>query len=310
MQRSRSLGAGAARIFHEPKPVFEHTARAIPGYKGYIPGRTENYAGTYKKMTEKSQTGRHQTAFSKLEPEEQRSKAAYLDATWFTRKPKEPPRERVPDVRGIDPPAAGDFCESRIPHSSSTPKLSKQQSDIGGLARPQKGITAFTGFIPGFKSENVYGKTWNRSLQMSADAHLQANADERARCAETKQPRHPARDKVRATLLTKESTVVPEVDADGLREVPLHSNSYQDVRRGYSRCMFAGVDVAPAGRAPPFGRQDGFGRRPAPSPEKPHGYTGYVPGKIAQNVVGERICKTNEISKLLTYKNHTRVLQR
>lgn len=312
MHRSRSLGA-PTRLFAEPAATFEHTSKGIPGYRGYIPGRGENCAGTFKQMADVSRANRCKAAFSRLEPEERGNN--YREATWFERLP---PKETItmPEYRGIDKVAprgmepAGDLKEARI---KSGWKKATDHEDLGppGHGAAVAGIVNYAGFLPGYRSENVYGHTWGRTRQLSVGAYFDASADkDLRRRAGLMDAKHPVRDPTQGVRLTKESTAVPDVDADRLREVPLHSNSYQDVRRGFSRCMYGGVDVDPAGRAAPFGRQDTFGRKKAPSPEKPHGYTGFVPGKLGQNVVGERICKTNEISKLLSYKNSIRVVQR
>lgn len=99
------------------------------------------------------------------------------------------------------------------------------------------------------------------------------------------------------------------VDSDFYKEIPVHNRSYIDHRYGWSDCQYTGLQVDPAGRLPPAGHQETFGRSRPPEATIVHGYAGYVPGRVSENVHGERQCKINEISTLLSYKNKVRINQ-
>lgn len=326
MHKSKSLGSlvadaqesrgGAAPIFKEPRFSGSHVVTGIPGYRGFRPGRNELEAGTYKTMARDCRDSRAGVQYGRLTSDE---KAPYVDKCWFDKMRKEILPEPKESFRGnpkaflSEMPAAGDYRESAIPRGQSLPP---HHEDCGPQGRGASvcGITSYTGFLPGYKSENVYGSTWGRNRMRSTAASLEQTR--KTRQLSTTDARHPARSVVR---LTKEGTAVPEAETDLFPEMVPFSNSYNDVKRGFSSCMFSGTHIDPAGRLGPSGagassrqpaRQDSFGRHRPPPPVKPHGYAGCIPGKFAENVVGERMCKTNEIAKFLTYKNQIRVVQR
>lgn len=328
MHKSKSLGSlvadaqdassksGAAPIFKEPRFVGNHVVTGIPGYKGYQPGKRELEAGTYKSIAREGRAHRADVMYGRLTNDE---KAPYLDKSWFDKMPKEilpEPRESFrgnPKAFLSELPAAGDTRESKIPRSKDLPPH-HEECGPKGRGASVCGITSYTGYLPGYKAENTYGSTWSRTRMRSTGASLEHTR--KTRHLSTTDAKHPARSCVR---LSKEGTAVPEAETDLFPEMVPFSNSYNDVKRGYSSCMFSGTHIDPAGRLAPSGagalsrqpaRQDAFGRQKPPPPVVPHGYTGCIPGKFAENVIGERICKTNEIAKFLTYKNQIRVVQR
>ncbi len=111
-------------------------------------------------------------------------------------------------------------------------------------------------------------------------------------------------------LFTKEGTAVERLESDDKDQVPMFSSSYQDVRRGWSLDPWVGKQIDPAGREPVFTRQESFGCIPAVKYHRAPGYTGYVPGKVSENVVGERQTITDHIAKHRTDKNRAEILQR
>jgi hypothetical protein len=113
------------------------------------------------------------------------------------------------------------------------------------------------------------------------------------------------------TILAQGGTMVAPIAADNLAEIPLRNPSYQCRTRGWSDCEFSGIHVDAAGRTAPKNRQEGFGGvPPPPSRTQIHGYTGWVPGRVGESVIGERQCKTNDISAHLFKKNRMRTTQR
>merc|ERR1711972_729525 len=112
-------------------------------------------------------------------------------------------------------------------------------------------------------------------------------------------------------MLAENGTIVAPGRSASLAEVPIFNPSYQCQHRGWSSCEFTGTHIDPAGRLAPKDRQEGFGGKAPPSPRNQiHGYAGYVPGRFSESVVGERQCKTNDISDHLTRKNKMRITQR
>jgi len=113
------------------------------------------------------------------------------------------------------------------------------------------------------------------------------------------------------SLITEGGTLVAPTSADNLREKPLRNPSYQCRTRGWSGCEFSGINIDSAGRLPPKNRQEAYnGVGPPPSKGNIHGYQGWVPGRVGESVVGERQCKTNDISGHLFKKNSMRITQR
>lgn len=333
MHRSRSLGSlisdareADPRFYHEKKITGGHVANAIPLYKGYNPGKKSDVearmqSGLFSMVAKESRDQKAGVMFGRLSKDE---KAPYVNKNWFDRMPKEepePPKESyrgAPKSYSAELPAAGDFLESKIAKSNERPgrHAPPPHEECGPPSQGAAvcGITSYTGYLPGYKSENSYGSTWTRTRVRSLGAKMEHQ--EKTRHLSTVDAKHPARSCVR---ITKEGTAVPEVETDHLPEMVPFSNSYLDVKRGYSSCMFSGTHIDPAGRLPPSGagkisrqppRQDTFGRERPLVAGLPPGYAGYTGGKLSENVIGERGCKTHEICRFLTYKNQIRVMQR
>jgi len=219
------------------------------------------------------------------------------------------------DNRGISHPAAGDTHHSRVPasneakvhHHSAMGLTSLQHDNLGGAGQlkgygaASRGIPGYKGYIPGKAAENVFAEGWSKCHERSVNSHFGA----RSRAPKS------------WTLMTEGRTSIAPVRADTLEEIPIRNPSYQDHARGWSDCDFTGKDIDPAGRLPPHGRQEGFATS-APNLEKLslrgmvpiHGYGGWVPGRVGENVIGERQCKTNAISGQLWEKTRMRTTQR
>jgi len=333
MHRSQSLGnlvsdtlkGGGGedpRAYPEKRVVGGHVSKAIPMYTGYCQGKknldceANVQSGLFSAVANQSKDIKARTMFGRLSADE---KAPYVNKTWFDRMPAEEPEALKESYRGApkafaaDLVAAGDYRESKIPRS--LPKVPFHE-DCGpqGHGATLCGITNYTGYLPGYKSENSFGSTWQRTRMRSVGAKLDHH--DKIRHISTVDARHPAKACVR---ITKEGTAVQEVETDQLPEMVPFNNSYLDVKRGYSSCMFSGTHIDPAGRMPPSGagkisrqppRQDTFGRQRPLVAGLPPGYTGYTGGKLSENVIGERGCKTHEICRFLTYKNQIRNVQR
>jgi len=220
------------------------------------------------------------------------------------------PRAPSHDCRGIGYAAAGDTRHSRIPatgeekaHLHSTMGLTSLAHEglggaghLKGYAKAATGIPGYGGYIPGKAAENVYADTWSKSHERSLGAHFDAR-----RSAPKKW-----------CIVAEGNTLVPAGPGDANKEIPIKNPSYQDRVRGWSSCEFTGSRVDPAGRLAPRDRQDGFGSVQANiNPLVPsHGYAGWVPGRVGENVVGERQCKTNAVSAHLFNKSRMRITQR
>jgi hypothetical protein len=215
------------------------------------------------------------------------------------------------DNRGIAYPAAGDTQHSRIPvsgekrvhHHSGMGLTSRAHDGLGhmsqlrGFGGASQGIPGYTGYVPGKNAENVFADGWSRGNEKSLTAHFEANV---------KGPKQ-------WSLMTEGGTMIAAKGTDGLKEHPLHNPSYQHHQKGWSKCDFTGAHICPAGRLGPHDRQESFGQGSPQVNKKEaciHGYMGWVPGRVGENVVGERQCKTNQISHLLYNKVKMRTTQR
>lgn len=279
------------------------TLGAIPGYTGHVPAsRVENLEfTTFKKCNQACRDYRQIPGYD----------AQALDRT---RADSSLPRARTPpcaprfDARGLTFPAAGDCQFSRIPVKGEV--RNSLHKSLGTLSRTWDGhggadklkgmssvavaIPGFTGHVPGNKAENVFGDGWSKNMESSLAAHLLSRS------------RAP---KVRS-YITKERTFVPALESDNGQELPILNPSYQDHARGWSGCEYTGSKVDPAGRVGPRCRQESY-RLEAPPPWRAAiGYTGFIPGRIGENIIGERQRATDDISRTLTEKNRVRVLQR
>lgn len=281
-----------------------HAAQSIPGYAGFVPGRrNEVHEGTFRPHASDVRASRSSRAIGAFDPPQlQLSRARTRVA-----KPETPlVRSGDYDARGVGHPAAGDVFDSRIPHSREalhsrtlgvTSLCYERRGGgdrLGRYGNAVKGLPGYTGHIPGKIAENVHADTWSKSNENAVSSHILSR-----RAA----PRV-------SSILTEGHTAVPAVPADMFPEVPLVNNSYQDHVRGWSDCEYSGTQVDPAGRLAPCGRQEDFGCKAPPLRGAMHGYAGYVPGRVSENVVGERQCKTNHVAELLTKKNKLRITQR
>jgi len=282
-------------------------ASSIPGYQGHCPGKNVDdvVCGTWRKVNEQCRESR------KIPTYDGQSLRCEREAE-SQRKPSE--KRRVPkyDSRGIGFPPAGDTTHSRIFRSDEYTSLmapgtcsktwdglvnqSPQgykgfSTQIAGFGKATGNIPGFTGHVPGKIAENLYGDTWSKTCENSVSSHFMARSQA---------PK-------RTSFFTKEHTAVPAIDSDFYKEIPLHNRSYIDLKHGFSNCQYTGMQIDPAGRLPPAGHQETFGRQRPPQASIVHGYAGYVPGRVSENVHGDRQCKTNEVSTLLTYKNKVRI---
>jgi len=293
------------------KSLFgDHAASSIPGYLGHCPGKNVDdlLCGTWKKVNEACRE------FKKIPTYDGQALRCEREAEGKKQSPKETKAPKY-DKRGIGFQPAGDTMYSRIFSSDQKTSLigpgvcsktwdglvhrSPQgykgfSTEITGFGNATRNIPGFTGHIPGKIAENLYGDTWSKTCENSVASHFLVRA---------KAPK-------RTAFFTKEHTAVPAIDCDYYKEIPLHNKSYIDHENGWSTCQYAGLQIDPAGRLPPAGHQETFGRHRPPEASIVHGYSGYVPGRVSENVHGDRQCKTNEVSQLLTYKNKMRVTQR
>lgn len=285
----------------------DHISVAIPNYAGHVPGsRTEEDIsfGCSARNIAACQERRSRATFH---PQDARIKRE--DAHRLARSMPAPVQAPMYDKRGVAHPVAGDTFHSRVPESheerfhfqSSLGLTSLAHENRGGFGRHRgyesatKAISGFTGHIPGKNSENIFADGWSKTTERSVANHLSAV---RASAKE-------------ACVMTHGGTVVAPHRADTLGEIPLFNPSYQDRTRGWSNCEFTGTHVEAAGRLAPKNRQEGFkGVAPPASKNQIHGYAGWVPGRVGESVVGERQCKTNDISEHLFKKTRMRITQR
>lgn len=259
---------------------------AVPGYKGYIPGSLPEGVYTGAKFTRAVERGRE--AHSVRTFNGQALREAREDQDLLARTAVPPPQQPYFDNRGIIYPAAGDTRHSRIPLSGeerlpfhSTLNLtSKTYDNVGDAGRARgcgsalRSIAGFTGYIPGKDAEGIYGATWSKTTEKSLDAHFMARL----------------RAPKKFSLLNTEGVIMAPVSSDATKEAPIVNRSFQDHARGWSDCAYTGKQVDPAGRQPPFGRQEGFGLTQAPifaATKHIPRYQGFVPGKT-EGVVGMR----------------------
>lgn len=288
--------------------IGEHIGGAIPGYLGHVPGsRTEN--DIHPTITSQNiDFCRHSRTRANYDHQAHTKKRK--DETERLSRTVPPPKAPMHDSRGIAHPFAGDTQHSRIPvegeerfhmHSDLglTSHAHENRGDFGnlrGYGSASRAISGFTGHIPGKHAENCFADGWSKMTERSVASHLRAVR---------KGPKE-------MSLLTQGGTVVAPHAADMLEEVPLRNPSYQCRTRGWSGCEFSGIYVDAAGRTAPKNRQEAYGGVGPPPAKKDviHGYQGWVPGRVGESVVGERQCKTNDISDHLFKKNRMRITQR
>lgn len=281
---------------------FQYATNAIPRYAGYIPGKYSEtvYAGIPQRVNKVCQQERT------LNITTQKVRGQSVPAP-------PPERQRPWDRRGHASPFAGDYKESMV----ASPR--RPEATAGAKSAVVGNIPGYGGHIPGHHAENVYGNTWQRTLDNSNRAHEKTycgdnrvERDDPFPLRSRKEPRgfwDQAQNKNRRSLITKEGTVIPRVDSDHFREIAPFNPAYNDLARGYSGCPFTGKNIDPAGRNAPVTRQEGHKLAPPPTGVRANGYMGFIPGKYSENVIGERERKTNEISSILTSKTRIRTLQ-
>eukprot|EP00451_Oxyrrhis_marina_P028090 CAMPEP_0204358392 /NCGR_PEP_ID=MMETSP0469-20131031/36484_1 /ASSEMBLY_ACC=CAM_ASM_000384 /TAXON_ID=2969 /ORGANISM="Oxyrrhis marina" /LENGTH=353 /DNA_ID=CAMNT_0051346255 /DNA_START=19 /DNA_END=1080 /DNA_ORIENTATION=- len=319
------------------KDTFGYGQTAIPGYRGFVPGKNSDtvFGGTFRKVNSDSQLLRQRKMYDPGAASQVRSirarEGAQKSATGTLRMSSlgsTADQRGGPDHHTRHPAvtsgaavrshaAAGDFEESRI---LDTKELRWRDNGPrrGDLKRDN--IVGYTGFVPGRHSENVFANTWTLNNSESVKKHKQSEYGRRHK--ETPDQyygrsmrMHPSKGTSHGNegsrqTLTAERTVVPAIEADKFREIPIFNPSYQDRVRGTSTCEFSGKGVDPAGRQAPVNRQDGTGLKAPPAPLRPHGYAGYVQSRGAENVIGERQCKTDIIAMGLHRKNKMQITQR
>lgn len=295
--------------------IGDHIGNAVPGYTGHVPGARlegEVVASTFGRSLRVSQGVRSQTTCDVQAMRLQREESDRQQRTILP-----PTLAPVYDKRGIGYQPAGDTRHSRIPESNEDQEKSHYHSgwgltslayeNLGGAGKlkghgaASRGVPGYLGFIPGKVSENSFAETWSKTQERSLSSHLAARA------AAPKQ----------WTLMSDGRTSVAPVKSDTMAEMPIWNPSYQDHARGWSDCRVTGKHVLPAGASAPVGKQKAFNMR---VPELEHvlhhgtapilGYKGYIPGKVSENVIGERHCKTVAIADHLHRKALVRITQR
>eukprot|EP00931_Biecheleriopsis_adriatica_P121240 TRINITY_DN96323_c0_g1_i1.p1 TRINITY_DN96323_c0_g1~~TRINITY_DN96323_c0_g1_i1.p1 ORF type:complete len:311 (-),score=40.87 TRINITY_DN96323_c0_g1_i1:61-993(-) len=310
MRRTRS----DTQIFNTRRSAIgDHIGNAVPGYMGYVPGarlEVENSAATHKRSIELAKESRSHRTW-----DAQAHRLGREHADRRARSTVPPTLLPTYDNRGISYPAAGDTHHSRVA-SSTEEKVHFHSSmglsslthdnlggagDLKGYGAAARGIPGYKGFVPGKVAENVHAEVWSKCHEKSLKSHFES----RGRAPKV------------YSLVTEGRTTIAPVKADTLAEVPIRNPSYHDHARGWSDCAFTGKHIDSAGRLPPHGRQEGFGGIQPPVNQMGmhgiipiHGYAGCVPGRVGENVVGERQCKTNAIADQLFRKNCMRNTQR
>jgi len=295
-------------VLHQRTPVSDRPLIAVPGYTGFVPGRNSEAVGegTFRRVNSECRLLR---ATDKFDVEASGKPSLQGDVTQkdfgYTRRPRIP--SPIPrDARGMRTPAAGDQHESQIMRSDDLPH------GMGGPVSqtfPTGAIPRYGGYIPGKASENVFGDTWTKVNYRATRAHHMGEYGHSTRPL----PRplwDGRRNDAFRRKLSYERTVVPRVESDDHKEIPLINPSQQDLVRGTSSCPFTGKHIDPAGRQAPHGGTEGWGRTAPPQAWRLPGYQGYCVGKYAENVVGERQTRTEQIGVHLHRKNKLRITQK
>lgn len=285
----------------------EHIGNSVPLYMGFVPGKNSETHHSY--TIHSRQVDRCRQERSRASYDRQALDKGKRDEADRLARSLPPPKAPMHDNRGHFHPPAGDTKHSRIPAEGEekfhlqcglglTSHAHEDRGGFGnlrGFGSASRGIPGFTGYVPGKLSENVFGDGFSKQCERSVASHLRAVR---------KGPKE-------MSLLSEAGTLVAPTAADSIDEIPLRNPSYQCRVRGWSGCEFSGIDVDAAGRNAPMNRQEGYGGKyPPPSKSQIHGYTGWVPGRVGESVVGERQCKTNDIADHLFKKNRMRITQR
>lgn len=293
MQRTESC---PTVIRHDLAKPYRYAFEAIPRYAGYIPAKYPEtvYAGTMHRMNKHCRSERLKgISTTKVRGESE----------------PPPPQTRHPpwDRRNVVHPFAGDYKESAI----VTPR--RREATVGAQTFQTGNIPRYAGFVPGKMSENVYGETWQRTLEASNRAFDKTydgpNRLERNDPFHDRSRRKPrnfydmAQNKNLRCMMTHDATVVARMDSDHLKERPIFNPAYNDIVNGWSGCPYTGKHIDPAGRKAPFSKQESHKQiRPIPP-----NYRIGVHGE--PEICGERRIKVNEIAHIHTQKNRVNILQ-
>ncbi|CAD7948859.1 unnamed protein product [Amoebophrya sp. A25] len=309
-----------------------HTIKAIPGYRGYLPGVKSETIGEniFSNVVYESQHATKRLGHSQSAQLYDRDQARAAQAGLLSIRVPEPTREQIlktlDNKRGDEDrvagfaAAAGDYRESRVPDSYES---YYEEPPLDNTLKAKTNIVGYGGHVPGREAENVHGNTWTRTNLNATSAFHRTfrgrNRNERSdpwAVTKGKSRLHPRgaydmeQNRNQKFLYTKERTAVGRVETDTQEEVPLYNNSYNDMRRGWSLDPFVGKQIDAAGRQEPFTMQESYGCvRPFKALRAP-GYTGFVPGKIGENIVAERQTMTDHIAVHRTNKNKSEKLQR
>ncbi|CAD7968790.1 unnamed protein product [Amoebophrya sp. A120] len=328
LQRSYSSGA-MTRCDRLPT----HTIKGIPGYRGYLPGvKAETIGeGLFSNVLYESQHATKRKGHAQqhylLDRDTDRAVRNLDYEPMPERYPtKEEILKKLDNKRGDDDmatgwvPTAGDYRESRVLDSH---ECYYEEPPMDNVLKAKTNIVGYTGHIPGRESENVFANTWSRT-NMNATAAFYRTFRGRNR-NERNDPLALTKGRSRLfprgvydmnqnqggkLLFTKERTVVGRNESDSKPEIPMFSSSYQDKRRGWSLDPWVGKQIDPAGREEPFSRQESYGCIPPFAAPRAPGYTGFVPGKVGENVVGERQTIADAVCFHRTMKNKSEKLQR
>lgn len=255
--------------------IGDHIGGAIPGYLGHVPGHrveVSTLGGTFRASVEACRAARSRPT---------------ADA------------QVLRQGQAREEPESGTSTSRWTAQRPAAPTgFAATQEDVGslrGYSSAAKGIPSYGGYIPGKHAENIFASGWSKAHERSLAAHFEA------RSATPKD----------FNVVADGNTMVASLPSDALREMPLKNPSYNDRARGWSTCKFTGTHIEPAGRLAPLDRQDGFGAvQPSTSLDKTRGYTGWVPGKVGENVVGERASNISAMSAQLVNENRMRIMQR
>lgn len=303
----RRVQSDPSLITTRKSPFRDHIGNAIPGYLGHVPGsrngpahiQSASFANTVRGCREARSHQAWHTQGHRMnqDAEEQRARSVVP-----------PSMAPMYDKRGISHPLAGDTLHSRIAPTneervhfqSSMGLTSFAHEDRGGLGTMKgygsasRGIPGFMGHIPGKNAENVFAEGWSKCHERSVRSHFNARRDVPKKW----------------NVMSEGCTLVAPTASDTLTEKPLFNPAYNDCQNGWSTCEFSGTKVGPAGRLAPHGRQEGFGGASVPLMGQMSGYAGWAPGRIGENVIGERTAKTDFLAHHLHKKTRMRNTQR
>lgn len=283
---------------------------AVPGYQGHVPGHRIEDVTCGHVFARGVEAGRHSRSVPTLDAQGLRDSTASFKGGSMSRRAltASSPQPRF-DTKGVEHPISGDFLASRIPASGEA--KTHYQSNLGltsriyeqpdcleasrlprGTGSGARSAPGCTVHIPGKRAQNVFGDGWSKSNERSLGEHTRARqAAKQGRGYEMSPP-----------------FLVPRADA--MVEAPLFNPAYNGSTRGWSDCKYTGVHVDPAGMTAPTLRQKALGSVPPVPAKSIPGYSGWVPCRMGDNVVGVRQRECAEISGRLEHNNRTIIVQR